>query len=80
MLSFGKYNTLLLLPIRRGEDSSQGGEDSPLPPPLENTLRPSFHQDFEETKGYSPGFYFQGAKHLKFLIYCTFEWETKSEE
>ena len=24
-----------------GEDSSQGGEDSPLPPPLENTLRSS---------------------------------------
>ena len=31
-------------------------------PPLENTLRSSFHQDFEETKGYSPGFFFRGPK------------------
>ena len=45
-----------------GEDSSQGGEDSPLPPPLENTLRSSFHQNFEETKGYSPGFFWGGLK------------------
>ena len=47
-----------------GEDSSQGGEDSPLPPPppLENTLRSLFHQNFEETKGYSPGFFFRGPK------------------
>ena len=45
----------------RGEDSSQGGEDSP--PPLENTLPvSSFHQNFEETKGYSPGFFFWGPK------------------
>ena len=29
-----------------GEDSSQGGEDSRLPP-LENTLRSSFHQNFQ---------------------------------
>ena len=25
-------------------------------------LRSSFHQDFEETKGYSPGFFFRGPK------------------
>ena len=47
---------------------SEGGEDSspPLPPtpppPLENTLWSSFHQNFEETKGYSPGFFFWGPK------------------
>ena len=48
-----------------GEDSSQGGEDFPPPPPLENTLRSSFHQNFEETKGYtySPGFFFRGQKN-----------------
>ena len=42
----------------RGEDSSQVGEDSPLPPTLENTLRSSF----QETKGYSPGVFFRGPK------------------
>ena len=50
-----------------GEDSSQGGEDSPPsppPPPLENTLRSSFHQDFEETKGYSSGFFFSGSEKI----------------
>ena len=31
-------------------------------PPLENTLRSSFHQNFEETKGYSPGVFFRGPK------------------
>ena len=42
---------------------SEGGED--FPPPLENTLRSSFHQNFEETKGYtySPGFFFRGPKN-----------------
>ena len=39
-----------------GEDSSLGGKDSCL----ENTLRSSFHQNFEETKGYSPGGFFRG--------------------
>ena len=39
------------------EDSSQMEENSPLPPPLENTLRSSFHQTFEETKG----FFFPGS-------------------
>ena len=43
-----------------GEDSSQGGDDPP--PPLENTLRSLFHQNFEETKGDSPGVFFQGRK------------------
>ena len=42
---------------------SEGGEDSP-PPPLENTLRSSFHQNFEETKGYSPGFFFGVRKNV----------------
>ena len=56
-------------PFEGGEDSSQGGEDSPLPPPsspppLENTLRSSFHQYFEETKGYSPGFFFSGSEKM----------------
>ena len=53
-----------------GEDSSQGGEeggggDFPPSPPLENTLRSSFHQNFEETKGYIyivQGFFFRGLK------------------
>ena len=31
-------------------------------PPLENTLRSSFHPNFEETKGYSPGFFFRGPQ------------------
>ena len=35
---------------------------SPPPLPLENTLPSSFHQNFEETKGYSPGFFFRGQK------------------
>ena len=43
----------------------KGGKIPPLPPPpppLENTLRSSFHQNFEETKGYSPGVFFRGPK------------------
>ena len=45
----------------------KGGEIPPFsppppPPPLENILRSSFHQNFEETKGYSPGCFFQGPK------------------
>ena len=49
-----------------GEDSSQGGPPFPPPPPptLENTLRSSFHQNFEETKGYSPGLFFSGSEKM----------------
>ena len=42
---------------------SEVGEDSPLPP-LENTLLSSFHQNFEETKGYSPGCFFFGSEKM----------------
>ena len=40
---------------------SKEGGDSSLPP-LENTLRSSFDQNFEETKGYSPGVFFRVLK------------------
>ena len=36
----------------------------PPPPTLENTLRSSFHQNFEETKGYSPGVFFSGSEKI----------------
>ena len=49
-----------------GEDSSRGGDVPHFPPPpLENTLWSSFHQNFEETKGYSPGcFFFEVRKNV----------------
>ena len=46
-----------------GKTAVKGGKILPLPP-LENTLRSSFHQNFEETKGYSPGFFFSGSEKL----------------
>ena len=59
----GVLGVYYLLESEEGEDSSQGGKIPPFPPPpLENTLWSSFHQNFEETKGYSPGFFFRGPK------------------
>ena len=62
VLSFGKDNTLANL--KWGKTAVKGGKISP-PPPLENTLRSSFHHSFEETKGYSPGvFFFLGPEKV----------------
>ena len=33
-------------------------------PPLEYTLRSSFQQDFEETKGSTPGVFFSGSEKM----------------
>ena len=45
--------------LKGGKTAVKGGK---IPPHLENTLRSSFHQIFEETKGYSPGVFFRGPK------------------
>ena len=44
-----------------GKTAVKWGKIPPFPP-LENTLRSSFHQNFGETKGYSPGVFFRGMK------------------
>ena len=63
VVSFGKYNTLNIITanLKGGKTAVKGGKIPPSPAPR-NTLRSSFHQNFEETKGYSPGFFFRGRK------------------
>ena len=49
--------------LKWGKTAVKGGKIPPFPTThLENTLRSSFYQNVEETKGYSPGFFFQGPK------------------
>ena len=47
--------------LKGGRQQSRGGR-FPLPPPLENTLQSSFHQDFEEPKGYILQGFFSGVR------------------
>ena len=48
---FWKIQYTIITPnLKGGRQQSRGGEIPP--PPQENTLRSSFHQNFEEIKGY----------------------------
>ena len=45
------WKIIITANLKGGKTAVKGGKIPPSPPPLENTLRSSFHQTLEETKG-----------------------------